>query len=92
MISIFILTLNEEQNIEECIRSVGFSDDVIVLDSFSQDNTSKKAELLGANIFQRKFDNYASQRNFGLSLDFKYDWILLSDADERVSPELLKEI
>ncbi|MDG1701935.1 MAG: glycosyltransferase family 2 protein [Opitutae bacterium] len=92
MISVFILTLNEEHNIEECLSSVEFSDDVIVLDSFSKDNTVGKAEALGAKVYQRKFDNYAAQRNHGLSLNFKYDWILMIDADERVSDELREEI
>lgn len=92
MISVIILTLNEENNINACIDSLSFSDDIVLLDSFSSDKTIEIAKKSGARVCERKFDNYASQRNFGLSLDFKYDWILMIDADERVSPELVNEI
>jgi glycosyltransferase involved in cell wall biosynthesis len=92
MISVIILTLNEENNIKACINSLSFSDDVVLLDSGSSDKTIKIAKKSGARVCERKFDNYAAQRNFGLSLDFKYDWILMIDADERVSPELVNEI
>ena len=92
MVSILILTFNEEKNIEGCIKSCAFSDDIIVLDSFSHDNTTKKAELLGASVYRRKFDNYSAQRNVGLSLPFKHDWIMMIDADERLSENLSCEI
>lgn len=92
MISVIILTLNEENNINACIDSLSFSDDIVLLDSFSSDKTIEIAKNKGARVFERKFDNYASQRNYGLSLDFKYDWILMIDADERVTPKLFNEI
>ena len=92
MISVIILTLNEERNIKACIDSLSFSDDVVLLDSFSTDRTTEIAENSGARVFKRKFDNYASQRNYALNLEFKYDWILMIDADERPSIELVSEI
>ncbi len=91
-VSVLILTKNEEINIERCIRSVSWSDDIVVLDSYSDDRTVELAESFGARVIQRKFDNYAGQRNAALLLDFKYEWILMLDADECVCPELVFEI
>ena len=92
MISVLILTFNEEQNIVGALNSVSFSDDIHILDSLSNDGTKKNCEKYDVNFHVRKFDNYAAQRNFGLSLDFKYDWILMIDADERVTQQLIQEI
>ena len=92
MISALILTKNEEINIERCIQSISWSDDIVVLDSFSDDRTVELAEKLGARIETRSFDNYAAQRNAALALDFKNEWILMVDADEVVPPELQREI
>lgn len=91
-ISVLVLTYNEEVNLPHCLRSVAISDDVVVLDSFSTDATVSIAEAHGATVLQRKFDNYASQRNYGLSHPFKYDWVLMLDADEMLSEELVEEI
>ncbi len=92
MVSILILTKNEEVNIERCIQSVLWSDDIVVFDSFSVDRTVELAKAMGARVEQRRFDNYASQRNTALALEYKHDWILMVDADECVPPELCKEI
>ena len=92
MFSTLILTKNEALNLAACINSLKTCNDIVVLDSFSSDETVDIANSIGASVVQRKFDNYAAQRNYGLSLDFKYDWILMIDADERVSPELVNEI
>lgn len=83
-VSVLILTKNEQSDIGDCLRSVAWSDDVHVLDSFSEDDTVSIATRLGAKVHQRVFDGYASQRNFGLSLPFKYSWLLILDADERI--------
>jgi glycosyltransferase involved in cell wall biosynthesis len=88
MISIFVLTLNEETNIRPCLESVRFSDDVVVLDSFSTDRTVEIAAAMGARVFQRKFDNWAAHQNIA----FKHDWVFYLDADERMTPELQAEI
>jgi glycosyltransferase involved in cell wall biosynthesis len=76
----------------DCLASIAWSDDVHVLDSESTDKTLQIAESFGAKITTRAFDGYASQRNFGLKLPFKHDWVLILDADERITPELAAEM
>jgi glycosyltransferase involved in cell wall biosynthesis len=93
MISVIILTFNEEQNIAACLDSVKWSDDVLVLDSFSTDRTVEIARASGARVLQNRFTNFAEQRNFGLAHGgFKHDWILHLDADEIVTQELRDEV
>lgn len=91
--SVLILTCNEELTLPGCLESLRDCEDVVVLDSFSKDQTKQVAESFGVRLFQRKFDNYAGQRNYGLNnLEFIYPWIFFVDADERATPELLAEI
>jgi glycosyltransferase involved in cell wall biosynthesis len=93
MLSILILTFNEEQNIIPCLQSVAWSDDVLVLDSFSTDQTVPLAQRAGVRILQNPFENFAQQRNFGLTHgQLKHPWVLHLDADERVTPELQREL
>jgi len=93
MISIVILTLDEEINIARAIQSVEWSDDIHILDSFSSDKTLEIASSFGTNIHQRKFDNYANQRNHALqNIKYKYQWVLFLDADEEVTTALKNEI
>lgn len=93
MISVLILTKNEAQDLPTCLKSVSWCDDVYILDSFSDDATIEIAKQMGANVVQRKFDGYASQRNAGLSeLPYKYDWIFILDADEIIPLSLVEEI
>ena len=89
-VSAVILTLNEEKNIVECIRTLReWCVDVVVFDSFSTDATVELAKAEGARVFQRKFDNYASQRNAALQeVTFPGEWVLMVDADERWSKPL----
>jgi len=92
-ISVLIITHNEATNISSCIQSLDWTDDIIVLDSYSSDDTLSIAKNLGAKVYQRKFDNFASQRNYALdNFKFKYDWVLHIDADEIVTPELFGEM
>lgn len=91
-VSVLILTKNEEINIGRCIESIAWSDDIVVFDSFSDDCTVELAKTLGVRVVQHKFDNYASQRNAALALEYKHDWILMVDADECVTAELRDEI
>ena len=92
-ISILILTLNEESNIKSCIESVDWSDDIVVLDSYSTDGTIKIAESLGARVIKRKFDNWSSHQNWAVSnIKFKNKWVLYIDADERCDTQLRDEI
>lgn len=85
MISAVILTLNEEKNITGCIDALrGWCDDVVVFDSFSSDRTVELAKASGARVFQRKFDNYAAQRNAALKeIEYPGEWVVFVDADER---------
>jgi len=92
VISVLILTLDEEVNIRDCIASLPWRGDVHVLDSGSRDRTREMAQELGAQVTERGFTNYAAQRNFGLALPFAYEWIVMLDADERMTPELAREI
>lgn len=93
MVSILILTLNEEKNIARCLESVSWSDDIVVLDSFSTDQTVAIAQRYGARVFQRKFDNWSAHQNWANeNIAFKHRWVYYSDADEVVSPELAAEL
>lgn len=92
-LSVLILTLNEECNLADCLWSVREADDIVVLDSFSSDRTVAIAQEMGARVVQRQFDNYAAQRNAGLNeTPYKHPWVLMVDADERVTPELWAEM
>lgn len=94
MISAIILTLNEERNIVECIRTLRtWCSDIVVFDSFSTDRTVELARSEGARIFQRKFDNYAAQRNAALqTVKYPGEWVLMVDADERWGSRLGNEM
>lgn len=92
MISAVILTLNEERNIVECIRTLRtWCSDIVVFDSFSTDKTVQLAKAGDARVFQRKFDHYAAQRNAALhEVEYPGEWVLMVDADERWGAELGK--
>ena len=81
---------NEINNIESVIKSVDFADEILVVDSFSNDGTYEKALELADKVIQREYTP-ASQKNWAIP-QAKHEWILLIDADERVTPELKKEI
>src|SRR3954452_5998769 len=88
-----ILTYNEVVHIQASIESVSFADGIVVFDSFSTDDTVRIAGESGAEVTQRKFDDYAGQRNAALKyVEGRADWVLFVDADERVTPELATEI
>ena len=71
-ISVLLLTLNEEINLPNVFKSVEWCDDIVVIDSFSKDNTLKIAKENNARVYQRKFDNFADQRNYALdNISFK---------------------
>jgi len=84
-ITAVILTLNEERNIVDCIRTLReWCADVVVYDSYSSDRTVELAKTEGARVFQRRFDDYASQRNAALrEVEYPGEWVLMVDADER---------
>ncbi|MCP2518936.1 glycosyltransferase family 2 protein [Candidatus Aminicenantes bacterium AC-708-M15] len=91
-ISVTIITFNEEEKIEGAIKSVlDIADEIIIVDSFSVDNTVKIAKKYRVKVYQKRWQDYADQRNFALE-KASHPWVLNIDADERVSPELKKEI
>lgn len=90
-ISVLILTKNEQQDLPGCLDTMGWSDDVHVYDSVSTDATVAIAERHGAKVTSRPFDNWSSHQNWGLDhIPFKHPWVYYSDADERVTPELVR--
>jgi glycosyltransferase involved in cell wall biosynthesis len=91
MISVLILTKNEEQDLPACLLSISWCDDIHLFDSYSTDRTLDIAHAAGCTITQRRFDNWAAHQNWGLAnIPFKHPWVLYIDADERVSPELVR--
>ncbi|MGD9842436.1 MAG: glycosyltransferase family 2 protein [Steroidobacteraceae bacterium] len=92
-ISILILTLDEEANLTECLASCAWCDDIVVFDSHSTDRTVEIALAKGARVELRQFDNYAAQRNAALhSIQYRHNWVLMLDADERIPAALAEEI
>lgn len=92
MISVLILTRNEEGDLPGCLASIPWCNDIHVLDSGSTDGTVAIAQRGGARVTVRAFDGYASQRNAALQLPFRYSWVLVLDADERPATELCTEM
>jgi glycosyltransferase involved in cell wall biosynthesis len=93
MVSVLILTRDEQRDLPGCLASVSWSDDIHVFDSQSTDATTEIARAAGAHIHTRAFDDYATHRNAALAtIPFKHPWVFLLDADERPTPELSREI
>ena len=91
-LSSIVITLNEEHNIAECLASVGFSDEIIVVDSGSTDRTVQLAQAAGAKVISTSgWPGFGPQKNVALS-HATQPWVLSIDADERVTPALREEI
>jgi glycosyltransferase involved in cell wall biosynthesis len=90
-LSVAIICLNEAANIERCIRSVPFSNDIVVVDSGSKDGTAEIAERCGARVVQLEWRGFRDQKRAATEL-CKSDWVLSLDADEALSPEAAAEI
>jgi len=90
-ISLAIIAKNEEANIERCIRSASFVDEVLVLDSGSEDRTVEIAKGLGATVVVEPWRGFAKQKMRVTELA-KNDWVLSLDADEALSPEASEEV
>ncbi len=87
-ISAVIITYNEEKNIARCLQSLyGIVDEIIIIDSYSADNTAAICEAYKVRFFQQKFTGYGLQKNYGNSMA-QYEYILSLDADEALSDEL----
>ena len=93
-LSVLVPTLNEEVNLPDCLASVvGWAKEIWVVDSYSTDRTPEIARQSEANLMQHPFDGYAAQKNWALeNVPFSCEWLLILDADERVSLELADEI
>lgn len=91
-VSAIILTKNEEKSIKDCMESVKWCSEIIVIDDFSTDETIDIAKKLGAKIYQRKLNNdFAAQRNFALG-KANSKWVFFLDADERISNDFSEKI
>jgi glycosyltransferase involved in cell wall biosynthesis len=91
-VSAVVLSKNEEENIKQCLSSLNWCEEIIVIDDFSDDNTRQIAKELGAQVFKHRLEhNFAKQRNYGLK-KARSEWVLFVDADEIVSDALRKEI
>ncbi len=90
-LSVVIIAKNEEDKIRECLKSVSWAGDIILLDDESEDRTRELAGEYTGRVIKKKMDVEGRHRNYGYSLA-KNEWVLSLDADERVSPELKEEI
>lgn len=90
-LSVLIPCFNEEDNIDECLKSVLWADEIFVVDSNSTDKTLDIARRYTARIIQHEYINSAAQKNWAIP-QASYEWILIVDCDERVTPELRDEI
>ena len=91
-LSVVIITFNEEKNIASCLESIqGIADDVVILDSFSTDNTSGICKQYDVNFIQRVWEGYSATKNYANS-QANNDWILSLDADEVLSENLKQSV
>jgi glycosyltransferase involved in cell wall biosynthesis len=91
LLSIAIITLNAASQLEACLRSVRFADDIVVVDSGSVDGTQALAERYGARVVAQEWLGFGRQKQFAVDAA-RHDWVLCLDADERVSPALQASI
>jgi glycosyltransferase involved in cell wall biosynthesis len=90
-VSGFVLTRNEAANIGDCLKSMQWADELVVVDSFSQDATVQIARQFTDRVIQRQFAGYVAQTRFGFE-QTTCEWVLWLDADERLTPEALQEV
>lgn len=90
-LSVVITTYNEEVNIADCLRSVLWADEILLVDSFSTDRTLEYAREFPIEILEREYFGSAAQKNWSLD-KIQHDWVLILDADERVTEPLAREI
>lgn len=90
-LSCCIIAMDEEDRIGDCLASVAFCDEILVVDSHSRDRTRELAQAAGARVIERDWPGHVAQKEFAIR-QAAHDWVLCVDADERVSPELRAEI
>ncbi|MBW1767533.1 MAG: glycosyltransferase family 2 protein [Deltaproteobacteria bacterium] len=86
MLSIAIITKNEETRLPDCLKSVSFSDEVLVVDSGSSDKTVEVAKSFGARVLIEEWRGFSGQKQFAVD-QCRHDWVLILDADERIPEE-----
>lgn len=93
MVSVFVRTLNEELNLQPCLRSLSWCDDIVIIDSGSTDRTCEIARDAGARVLARPIVDEAEHFNWiSANVSFRHGWVYFADADEVVTPELADEI
>ena len=90
-VSVIVITYNEEKNIYDCLNSVKWADEIVVVDSKSTDKTVDIAKSFTDKVYEKEWEGYAENKNFALSKTTS-EWILWLDADERVTNDLAQEI
>lgn len=90
-ISACVIAMNEEDNIQQCLASLTFCDEIILVDSHSTDRTREIAESMGARVFERDWPGFGEQKEFAVE-QAEHEWVLCMDADEWLSEELQREI
>lgn len=92
-VSVILIVKNEEANLPRCLASVAFSDDILVVDDQSEDDTVQTAEAAGARVLAHTMESFAAQRNWAMANACpRHDWVLHLDADEVVPGDLAEEI
>jgi len=91
LLSVAIITLNEEENLRACLESVKWADEIVVCDSGSTDRTLAVAAEYGAKTFHDEWRGFAGHKNLAVERTSN-PWVLVADADERVTPALREEI
>ena len=90
-LSVVLITLNAAHQLEPCLQSAAFAEEIIVVDSGSTDGTVELAKRYGARVIDQQWLGFGLQKQFAVR-QAKYDWVLCLDADERVTPELQKSV
>src|SRR5665213_1875215 len=92
-VSVLLLTFNESRNLPRCLDALAWCDDIAIVDCGSTDGTVDIAHARNVRVLHRPFDNFASQRNFGLAeAGYQHDWVLHLDADEVVTPAFVARL
>ena len=90
-VSVYVLTTNNRRTIERCLKSLSWVQELVVVDSFSQDGTYEVCKQYTDKIFQKKWMGHRDQYQYAADLTTQ-DWIMFVDADEEIPPELAEEI
>ena len=90
-VSVFMITFNNERTVEKALASVQWADEIVVVDSFSTDQTVEICQRFTPKVFQRKWTGHRDQYQYASDLTTN-EWIMFVDADEEVPPDLAEEI